>query len=359
MTILLVRSTKVIGQVTPSLCSPPSKQFIQDEITRITRTDPSRVIWYPNALRQFEKETVIIKGSFSAKGQQEYLVVLKSQFYAGMMSQIDRFDLLLKISCVPNNSNAWQVDWYNQTKAVSKNNVKDIDGDGIDELIIQGGGIKLGILRGFYEIISLKGNKDRVLYQNRSLSYGGTGPTIVNYLPRLDTLSIQHQLQFKDVNNDHINEIVEQTEVMVYTEGKAYKTIMKNALKLKQTRVLYLTKGKYTEHSRDQIIRKAKQYYQFLNQRYYGQIKRLFVNQVQQWLSLKNISKEKVGLETTRFLSTKKNVQYQPDFTQAHINGNTLKVPVKLGWNDYKAEVMAHFTFNTDFKITHLLERSQ
>lgn len=76
-------------------------------------------------------------------------------------------------------------------------------------------------------------------------------------------------------------------------------------------------------------------------------------------MSLRNISKEKVGQEATHFLSTKKNVEYQPDFSLAKTNRYTLAMPVKLGWNQYSATVKAYFVFDKRFEIIRLVEQPQ
>lgn len=100
-------------------------------------------------------------------------------------------------------------------------------------------------------------------------------------------------------------------------------------------------------------------YYQQLSKQNYKAAANYFSPQVSQWLGLKNVTKEKVGNEAHRFLSSKKQVFYYPDFTQAKIKNKTLTVPVKLGWNNYRTEVVAYFTFNKKFEITHLKEQSQ
>jgi len=102
-----------------------------------------------------------------------------------------------------------------------------------------------------------------------------------------------------------------------------------------------------------------KEYYRCLGRQDYKDISQYFSPTVIQWLGLKQVARDKIGQEAHRFLSNKKFVFFNPDFTQATIDGNTLKVPVKLGWNSYQAKVMAYFTFNERFEIVRLLEQSQ
>lgn len=106
-----------------------------------------------------------------------------------------------------------------------------------------------------------------------------------------------------------------------------------------------------------QMRKKAKQYYECLNEGHYKLVSVYFSPKTTQWLGLKNVSNDKVGQEAHRFLSTKKNVFYKPDFSATKINGNQLTIPVSLGWNDYKAKVTAHFTFNNRYEITHFQEK--
>jgi len=352
---LKTTSTKIISN-----CKPPSKQFIMAEARRIIQTDPRKALIYPKAFANIKEEQVsILTGSFSGKNKQEYLVVIPGNNVPLFYYSIQVFDLLLKVSCNEKSPSQWTVDWYAQDKGITQESVIDVDGDNVHELVIKSSGAKRGILRQSCNIISLKNNQTKMMYKRYVASYGLTGLSIFNYLHHSDTLDFQYQLKYQDINHDGVNEIIEDTQTEVVNGGKTYQAILKNALKLKQTRILYLTKGQYHERNQDQMIRKAKQYYQFLNQGHYSQIKRLFTSDVQQWLGLKNISKEKVGREAARFLNTKKNVRYQPDFSSAKINLRTLSIPVELSWNQYSATVKAYFVFNKNFEIIRLVEQTQ
>jgi hypothetical protein len=337
-------------------CQPPTQAFLKQIATNIISKDPKNAIWYPLALKnakltQFE----LIKGKFSGKGKEEYLAVLKSGFYAGMMTQTKGFDLLLKLGCTGKD---WTVDWYTQTYAITKEAVKDINGDGIDELLIKAGDAKLGIMRYSTKIISIKNNQANTIYQNRILSYAGTGPSITDHLHSLDTLSIEPSITFKDVNNDQINEIIENTKVEVYAGGKTYETIMAKAKKTSTKRVLYLINGKYQGRKSDHMQRIAKTYYQLLDMGDYARISSLFAPKVKQWIISENIDRKEVGKRAQRFLSTKKGVFYKPNLSLAQTKGNTLILRVKLGWNSYQANVTTTITFNNRCQIISLQENA-
>lgn len=102
----------------------------------------------------------------------------------------------------------------------------------------------------------------------------------------------------------------------------------------------------------------VREYYECLSRQAYKSIVPYFAAYVSQWLGLKQLSRDKIGQEAHRFLKSKKNVFYHPDFSQAKIDRNTLKVPVELGWDDYQTKVMAYFTFDGYFKIKQLLENA-
>lgn len=97
-------------------------------------------------------------------------------------------------------------------------------------------------------------------------------------------------------------------------------------------------------------------YCQFFNEKEFYAVSDLFTPKVEQWITLKNIKNTDIGDEASRFLGTKLNVHYRPDFVKMRREGQTAYLPIAMSWEGYFAEVEAEIKFDEDFKITSYRE---
>ncbi len=98
------------------------------------------------------------------------------------------------------------------------------------------------------------------------------------------------------------------------------------------------------------------QYCKYFNEGEYEAVSELFTDQVALWITAKNIKNTAVGKEASRFLSSKEDVYYRPDFERMQREGQTAKVPIAMRWEGYFAEVEAEIKFDEDFKINSYKE---
>lgn len=97
-------------------------------------------------------------------------------------------------------------------------------------------------------------------------------------------------------------------------------------------------------------------YCQFFNEKEFYAVSDLFTPKVEQWITLKNIKNSTIGEEAAKFLGTKLNVHYRPDFIKMKREGQTAYLPIAMSWEGYFAEVEAEIKFDEDFKITSYRE---
>lgn len=98
------------------------------------------------------------------------------------------------------------------------------------------------------------------------------------------------------------------------------------------------------------------QYCKYFNEGEYEAVSELFTDQVALWITAKNIKNTAVGKEAERFLSTKEEVYYRPDFERMKREGQTATVPIAMRWEGYFAEVEAEIKFDENFKINSYRE---
>ncbi len=97
-------------------------------------------------------------------------------------------------------------------------------------------------------------------------------------------------------------------------------------------------------------------YCQFFNEKEYDAVADLFTPKVAQWITLNNIKNTAVSEESAKFLGTKLNVHYRPDFVKMRREGQTAYLPIAMSWEGYFAEVEAEIKFDEAFKITSYRE---
>ena len=141
----------------------------------------------------------VIPGSFTAKGEQEAIVLFfdENQCHAAGWAEVWLLGYRKYKAgkgWIPI-SKIIEGDWVS-AKAV------DIDHDGVKEVFVQTGGGNQGYFEDGYLLISLKGGKSRTLLELTGLNYlGGIFPQ--------ETLLVQHNVHFADVSGDSVLEAID------------------------------------------------------------------------------------------------------------------------------------------------------
>lgn len=157
--------------------------------------------------------------------------------------------LLMKLSC---SNGKWNIDWAAQENKLEKNNIIDIDGDGISEIIFQGYyDCNGGMVYGYYYIAKFIKNELVYLYEKEPIDQIAVLPNPNLEITEKDTVTLNLNIEFIDVDNDGIKELIEKTTVVVYNGGKTRKEILKKASITNNIDTLYIKNGKFISNQKN------------------------------------------------------------------------------------------------------------
>jgi len=105
------------------------------------------------------------------------------------------------------------------------------------------------------------------------------------------------------------------------------------------------------------MLNVVRQYCQSQMEQDYTKLMSLFADSVLQYLGAKKISKEMVAQMAKSMHKGKKNIRYIADYGKLSLEGYTLYIPIKYGWENFSAEVQAEISFDEAFNIVAFTER--
>jgi hypothetical protein len=105
------------------------------------------------------------------------------------------------------------------------------------------------------------------------------------------------------------------------------------------------------------MLNVVRQYCQSQMEQDYTKLMSLFADSVLQYLGAKKITKEMVAQIAKSKHKDKKNIRYTADYGKLSIEGYTLYIPIKYGWENFSAEVQAEISFDEAFNIVAFTER--
>ncbi len=117
----------------------------------------------------------------------------------------------------------------------------DCDSDGIKEVIIEGGGMGQGYLFTSYTLLSLKNDKETVLYKNEAED-GSAGAYVMNKKVG-EEVSKKIDVVYVDKDKDGKAELIETTTIGVFQSYTEKGGVKEKYTKQKST--YYLVNGKY------------------------------------------------------------------------------------------------------------------
>ncbi|OJJ18674.1 hypothetical protein BKI52_24000 [marine bacterium AO1-C] len=92
------------------------------------------------------------------------------------------------------------------------------------------------------------------------------------------------------------------------------------------------------------------------NEAYEAAIRDNFSPKVGQYIGMRNVTPAQIAAEVNRFLSTKKQVNYQVDLDKLKVKGYLAKVPLSFSWRGYYAKVLLELSFDANYKIAFYKE---
>ncbi len=162
----------------------------------------------------------LVNGHFTDKNSTQTLVWIEAY---GLPSSGDGSNLLMLFSC---GKNAKMI-FCTTCGVFSKNDIRDLNGDGLSDMISESSIDRMGECHDDYRIFNLKDIKMNLLYEARNDSYICDSSDNYDFLKRGDTIerSISHQLT--DKNNDHVFEIRQVRKITTFYGGKTKSEIAK------------------------------------------------------------------------------------------------------------------------------------
>lgn len=217
-------------------CTAPEINAMVEKGRAIIAKKGNKDIWN---LRTLTGAVVIHEAAFSTKGKKEYLAVCEGKA-GGSAGSANH--LLMKIVCDEEAENGWDVAWSAQGSPIEKKNIVDVNGDGISELILEGGSTWMGECSDYYQIISLSGNTKKTIYENYPFSRIGCGGLAeAMEFQKGDTLSAIYGVKFKDES------LIETVEYQLYNGGHTDEDIDNQSQRVTITKQLQFTNGVYKE----------------------------------------------------------------------------------------------------------------
>ena len=235
-----------------TMCKLPSQTYIlQKAQSLVNDTSNLGKILLPQRLQNLDTALLMVD-HFASTKTLEFLAVCKpkeerlpcSQL-ASLLPPLETANfLLVKMSC--QRKNKWQVDWFAQENIINDSSLVDLNNDGLKELIFKDEAVcRGGIKYGFYYIQSLKNDTSTKLYANNTFDKLMMFPFHKHKVVVGDTIVKRVNVNFKDVNQDGIQEIEEVLNYAIYQGGKDHQQAEKLVKRGTRKRVLYLKEGYY------------------------------------------------------------------------------------------------------------------
>lgn len=221
-------------------CTEPTKVFIYQKSQEIISEKINKKIW--NLSEIDSADIQILRGHFSKTEEIEYLAVCGGK--AGLSSG-DADNLILKISCNKNN-NQFSVDWVSQGSKIKQEDIKDLDKDGLDEIIQTNSYTWMGECGETIHIFNLKNNRLNTLYKSTARSVIDCGGSFAGYSQVRDTLATEVKIELKDTNNDGIFELIENKKFLIHNGGTTEEEIIAGLISKEKVNLLDLKNGHYS-----------------------------------------------------------------------------------------------------------------
>ena len=242
-------------------CPEPNAKDILSEAKKIIESETLATVFNPERLKDIDT-IEFLSGNFSGEGdeilavcysREEYLPCLSFSHLPAPYETASYF--LVKLSCL---NGKWKVDWASQENKIQKEDLIDIDGDGVFELVFHGNYVCNGGMEyGYYYIVTLKENKEEILYRRLPVNQMAILPN-PNFHPKVnDTIVLELEVDFEDVDNNGTMELLEKTKRIIYKGGKTEEEVQGKALIEIESNTYFLKNGKYKmEVSDKQIVQK-------------------------------------------------------------------------------------------------------
>lgn len=213
--------------------STPSPEQIEKAIEQIKILDLEENNLFSQSELYSQKEMKFALGNFTSLNEEECLVVVPMQVGRAYSEWL----ILMR----KNSMGYWIYnDWFNL--GGESIDLKDINDDGLKEIIIKSSNMNQGYFEGGFQLISLKGGESNLMYENHT--FDNSSGAFISQGKVGDTISITTRVKFKDLNNDGVLELIEDKAIGIF-DSYNQQADQVNQKYSKKEYIYYLKDGRY------------------------------------------------------------------------------------------------------------------
>ncbi len=202
-----------------------SPHFIDSLAKKILLNHDSKTIWNLSSVDTVDMK--VYEDNFVSASYKSKLIILQGE--AGL-SAGNANKLYLILTC---QNDEIHLDWFGQEGELRDENFRDLDGDGIKEIIIEKSMMWMGGCEDHFEILNFQSGERNVLLASRSYSLIDCGVESFQSFKKGDTLEIQIQNTIIQDENYFVLELAR--EIKIYNGGLSYTDIVRRLIEKKDT----------------------------------------------------------------------------------------------------------------------------
>jgi hypothetical protein len=131
------------------------------------------------------------------------------------------------------------LDWFGQEGELLDENFRDLDGDGIKEIIVEKSMMWMGECVDNYEILNFQSGERNVHFATRSYSVIECGGEDLLFFKKGDTLAVQ--IENKIIAQDQAFIVKQKRFIKIHNGGESYEAVVKNMIERTDERYIHFS----------------------------------------------------------------------------------------------------------------------